>query len=229
MSMTRYLLNDARGNLIVFLPTNALEHGRAMVKEDEALSRIDWLPGTRHETLDEALQRTSEAGLSMENNRFIFTIAREPIALMRSYFTHLQKKSTIDLRTKNGELPLRGEQKIAVEGSFEDFIELGTFYGRQPEACTDYYRSNNQPGLNSKVLIIPIERLSDFAAELVKSGICHGSIEVPFRNVSKYDEAIQTDHLRDLVNKRFTSLNSIWENSFNNFEQTVEQLRHLIG
>lgn len=155
MSVTRFLINAVEAPVTVFAPANAEAHCHAMAETPQALEKLSYVHGKRHETCEEACAQIEGHGLPVPPHAF--SVVRHPFDLMLSYYKHMRKPWIWKQRGMSANT-LRDAPKLAMELDFEEFCDACAFYDMTDEDLTRYYCT----ACFETFEIVPMERLSSY-------------------------------------------------------------------
>ena len=209
MSVTRWILNNVDGPLIVVVPENAFEHTREMVRFDDVLSRLTLINGKRHETLPETKQ-TLEA-LGRKEPEFVISIIRDPYALLRSYFYYLQQPHIV--KRHAGKFP---RQRAAIESGFEGFCKTCKFFGYDENEVIDFFHA---PSAFDRVDLVPLQHVSDYLTSRFSSHQNFGRAPLETRNKTEKPRIapLEAAKIRDIVYKRFHLYSGFYQEALSQF------------
>ncbi|MEE9414331.1 MAG: hypothetical protein V3V01_03530 [Acidimicrobiales bacterium] len=110
---------------------------------------LSWVPGSRHETMEQAIDFFAERGIALCDFERIFTVMRNPYDLEYSRYSYLRKNYEQD----------RGPaQDLAMIGDFRSYLPTAPFFGQLPPRLDEYYRLPDGTFPNNSA-ILPFERL----------------------------------------------------------------------
>ncbi len=210
MSVTRWILNNVDGPLIVVVPENAFEHTRQMARFDDVLPRLTFIKGKRHETLLET--RTTLDALGRPLPDFVISIIRDPYALLRSYFYYLQQPHIV--KRHAGKFP---RQRAAIESGFEGFCWACKFFGYDEDEMVDFFQA---PSAFETVDLVPLQYISDYLTSRFSSHQNFGRAPLETRNRSKKLEIDPSEaaKVRDVVYNRFHRVSALYQEALLQFE-----------
>ena len=108
----------------------------------QARERLTFAVGKRHDPVTAAARTICAAGLPLSDRAF--SVAREPSALLLSYYKHMRKPHVWRRRGMD-EASLRLAPRRAMELSCADFVRQTDFYNKSDDAIADYYRAGAFP------------------------------------------------------------------------------------
>ena len=201
MSITRFLVNALDLPVTVFAAPRAAEHTRNLAASVEALDKLAFVEGRRHAPCPVAVEEIRAAGLPLP--QFAFSIVREPVSLMVSYYKHMQKPHVWKLRGQEAG-QLKGAPKLAVEGDFDAFVRGAEFYNMTDAQIADYYRPGGFPRLD----IVALEHLNDYLRHRFGHHAAFDLAKMERRNTSKAVKAKVeiTDETRAFVAEKYPRL-----------------------
>ena len=210
MSVTRWILNNVDGPLIVVVPENAFEHTREMVRFDDVLPRLTFVNGKRHETLSQTKKTLDALGRSAPD--FVISIIRDPYALFRSYFYYLQQPHIV--KRHAGKFP---RQRAAIESGFEGFCKSCKFFGYDENEVVDFFHA---PSAFDTVDLVPLRHISDYLTSRFSSHQNFGRAPLETRNRTQKPEIdpLEEAKIRDIVNKRFHRVSKLYQDAMVQFE-----------
>jgi len=164
MSMTTMLCAHLKGNVFVTGPYEA----------SAGSSRVEYIPGKRHETLLDAVSFFEDKNAPVEQFEKIFVVVRNPYELELSRFAYLQKNLEQD----------RGKaQDIALEGDFRKYLATAPFFGKNPPRLDLYYHIEGI--IPDNLVILRYENLAqDIAAHIAP--YLEGDYHIPHENQSAH-------------------------------------------
>ena len=179
MSITRFLVNALDGPVTVFAAPRAKEHTFSLADTVEAHDKLSFIAGRRHGPCDAAVKEIEEAGLPVPP--LAFSIAREPVSLMVSYYKHMQKPAVWQRRGQDPE-KLKGAPKLAMEKSFDAFIRGAEYYNMTDDQIGDYYRPHGFARLD----VVALEHLNDYLQYRFGHHAAFDLAKMQHRNTSKH-------------------------------------------
>ena len=156
MSVTRFLVNALDTPVWVFAAERAgRNHTPKLPETPGAAAKLHAVTGRRHASCPTAAEEIRAAGLDLPP--VAFSIVREPVALMVSYYKYMHMPKVWKQR---GMEPgnLTGAPRLAVEGTFDDFVRRADFYGMDDARLARYYR----PAAFERLDIVALEHLDDY-------------------------------------------------------------------
>jgi len=135
---------------------------------------IEYIPGKRHETLDDAATFFDERHIWLEQFEQFVVVMRSPSELELSCFAYLLK----DLPWDRGKA-----QELVLEGGFRQYLATAPFFGMNPPGLDLYYHVEGH--IPDNLVILRYEKL---AAEIERhiASYLESGYEVPHENKSKH-------------------------------------------
>ena len=168
----------------------------------QARERLTVAVGKRHDTVTAAARTIVAAGLPLSDR--VFSVAREPSALLLSYYKHMRKPHVWRRRGMD-EASLRLAPRRAMELSFADFVRQIDFYNKSDDAIADYYRA----GVFPKTDVVALEDIDDYLQHRFGHHRNFDASALERRNVSKPKDAggaVLDDEIRDFVQQKYPRL-----------------------
>jgi hypothetical protein len=181
MTLTAYLLNNLKGQMVLSVPEPAQAHAIQSIKFGDVGSRLKFHAGIRHEDLHAAARVLEFHGRTLDSFEKVIALVRDPYDLEKSYFSHMQKKTVQALRGQ-GNLAVR----LAIDGDFEAFAEQAPFYGHLPSKIERFYRLRDGI-IPANLEIVRFEHLPSF--EEAVGPYCHDRMPLGHANKSTQNKS----------------------------------------
>lgn len=207
MSVTRFLVNALDCPVTVFAAAQAEGHARGMAATPEAAAKLTFVVGRRHAVCPVAAQEIEAAGLPLPPRAF--SIAREPVDLMMSYYKYMHRPQVWRQRGME-EGNLKGAPKIALESTFDEFVRQVDFYGMTDRDLMRYYR----PDRFGRLDIVALPHLNDYLTHRFGHHRAFDLEKMEHRNTTKTVkvEAAASDATRAYIaTERYPLLTEVWE------------------
>ncbi|WP_238368361.1 sulfotransferase family 2 domain-containing protein [Mesobacterium pallidum] len=205
MSVVRFLVNALDGPVTVFAPARAKEHTFSLPATDEARTKMRFVAGRRHGTCDAAMKEIEAAGLAPP--ACAFAIARDPVSLMVSYYKHMQKPAVWKWRGQS-ESKLSGAPRLAVEGTFDEFVRGADFYNMTDDEIADYYRPHGFARLD----IVALDHLNNYLQHRFGHHAAFDLSKMEHRNTSRHikEKVIVSDETRAFLAEKYPRLTATY-------------------
>ncbi|GGD09562.1 hypothetical protein [Aquisalinus flavus] len=210
MSVSRWLLNNADGPLNVCTPASSFDHTRTSIEFDDVEPRLTLIDGKRHEVVSEAADVLEAQGIDPETIPLVFSVTRDPVQLLLSYYKHVRKPWVVKFR-HGADGKLTGDTLLASEGNFSEFARNCQFYNKSADFMRDYYVDNS--GRIKKVHYVPLEFLNEFLTERFRNHKRCGRFPMQVRNKSaeSFPESEIDKDTEDFIYDRYAFLHEIHE------------------
>lgn len=157
MSITRFLLNNLRGDIHLYLPRRAFDHAMRTVEFDDVRDRLELIEGTRHEDLHHAREKLAQRGIELSSFKLIVAPIRNPYDLEISHFEHLRS------RHAKQAIRLNPAQRDCLDRrDFAQFVEIFPFFKRAPDEIRRFWTLNGTRPDNLRMI-----RFENLAEELL--------------------------------------------------------------
>lgn len=144
-----------------------------------ARPKLKIVPGTRHETLREAVASLNALGKSLEDFRLVLAVMRNPYDLEVSRY-HFFRRGYQGIKGAAHEYA----EELAQAGDFEAFARNAPYHGRLPSHIEDWYELDGRMPANLRLL-----RFEALEADLSRAldGIYSLNAPLPRLNASEHE------------------------------------------
>lgn len=134
MSITRFLLNNLRGDLHLYLPARAFDHAMRTLEFDDVRGRLELIEGTRHEDMHHAREKLALRGIDLSSFKLVVAAIRNPYDLEVSHFEHMRSR-----HAKNAIRLNQAQQECLERRDFARFVEIFPFFKRAPDEIQRFW------------------------------------------------------------------------------------------
>ncbi|TCT11360.1 hypothetical protein EDC22_104117 [Tepidamorphus gemmatus] len=128
MSITRFLLNNLRGDLHMYLPASAFDHAVQTLAFDDVRARLELIEGARHEDMHDAREKLALRGIGLSSFKLVIAAIRDPYDLEVSHCEHMCAR-----HAKNAVRISQAQQECLERRDFAQFVEIFPFFKRSAD------------------------------------------------------------------------------------------------
>lgn len=201
MSVTRFLINALDGPVVLFAAGKVDGHIKQLAATPEAAAKMRLVKGRRHARCHTAAEEIRGAGLKLPP--LAFSIVREPVSLMVSYYKYMQSPKVWRQRGMEPD-KLIGAPKLAMELPFAEFVAKADFYGLTDIQIDEYY----QPAEFARLDVVALDHLGEYLTARFAHHAAFDIGKLERRNTSKgvKSEVEVTDAARILIDEKYPLL-----------------------
>jgi hypothetical protein len=135
---------------------------------------ITYVPGKRHETLNDAESILNWRNRSVDSFETVFSVMRNPYDLELSRYAYLRKGHPWDEGVA---------QSLALKGNFKEYLRTAPFLGKSPPRVDLYYHLRNN--LIDNLVLLRFERLAKDVERYMSPYLMDGYV-LPHENRSEH-------------------------------------------
>ena len=215
MSITAWLLNNLDGRMVLSVPKPAQAHALKTLEFNDIEPRLSFLPGGRHERIDQAIDKCVR--WKLEKPQHVFVFVRPAYELMRSYYQYLQRPR---VASRMSDVKKLAQELSLSQQNFSVFAAESTIMGKGVRQLLNYYRCSDP---DVRLDIVPLEQSMNYLKAVFSSHENCGRMPLPKRNRSR--EKMDFDpEAAEIITKRFVELQRVYDKALRDWPALAKQL-----